>query len=190
MIYTLGIFAPIRSGTTFMLHTLRHCNVAVGHGKLECEGAVLWDWTRRVNPTRFRNAWHQTRDPLKTIASIAASAKMFWHRMGATIPGLDLCDSPVLKAMVYWAWWSVECESRTHWRYRVEDVRDGSETWLEICDRLGLEDMLFPAVATGLNGKPHDELTWSDLAAADEPLAARIAEMDERYGYDPGPRAP
>ena len=187
MIYELGIFATIRSGTTFMHHTLRHCNVALGHGKLECEGQVLVDFTRRVNPTQFRHAWHQTRDPLATIASIAASAKLFWREgTGGKTPGLLGGDSAVLKAMKYWAWWSAECESRTQWRYRVEGICEGSATWLYICDRLGLAGMAFPAVARDLNAKRHDDLTVADLAAADEPLALRIAEMGQKYGYDTG----
>ena len=89
-----------------MTQLLRHCNVAVNHENLGFEGSVLWDFTKLANPTQFKNYWHQTREPLANIASIAASANMFWRNLAAKHHNISLEDSPLRRAMVYWAWWS------------------------------------------------------------------------------------
>jgi len=190
-IVTLGIFAAIRSGTTFMRRTLRDCNIDVGHMMVRSDGVVLYNFNKTVNVPPFANAWHQTRDPLKSIASIAASAQMFWRDQAPHIPDVDPIVDPYgplapryVNAMTYWLWWSERCEQHgNHWRYRVEDVFDGSDTWLEIVDRLQLGDVIYPGLPTDTNTKPHAPATWDDLMSADPILADRVAEKSMLYGY-------
>ncbi len=190
MTYKLGIFATVRSGTTYIRKILKDCHVAVGHMNLGPEGVVLYDFPKTLNQARFDHAWHQTRDPLKTIASIAASAQMFWREQTRHLPGIDPHVDPVgplppryVNAMLYWLWWTERCERATTWRYKVEDVSAGSQAWCAIVARLDLGDVIFPNVPTDTNTKPHPPATWDALAAADPLTAAQIKAKSDRYGY-------
>jgi len=187
MKYKLGIFSTIRGGTTYMCDTLRHCNVDVGHTRLRYEGAVLHNWTHRVNETQFEHAWHQTRDPIKAIASIGACAQAFWREWHERIPAIDGRADPKVpqlrNAMLYWLWWTEGCEQRTHWRYRIEDVSAKSEVWGEICARLGLGDVIFPDLPTDTNTKPHPPCTWDELHTIDPTLANAVMSKATQYGY-------
>lgn len=183
MIYKLGILASIRSGTTYALHLYRHCNVAIGHNTLDAEGAILWDYTKRANMTQFRNCWHQTRNPLKVISSVAASANLFWRNMAEKFTEINLEDTPVKRAMEYWNLWTDGCEERTNWQYKIEDVYEASDKWLEICDRLELGPMIYPKISTKMNGKEHDDLCWEDLLNTDRELALTIKNKSKMYGY-------
>lgn len=182
----LGIYSTVRSATTYMARTLEHCDVHIGHGKQGLDGGVFW-WPRPfVNPPRFQHTWHQTRDPLKVIASIADpdGARLFWRLRNEQNPAIRLDEPLLLRSMVYWHWASRAAERLTDWQYRIEDVSDGSATWLEICRRLGLGDAIFPNLPTDTNTKPHPELVWPELLAQDESLAIEIAIMAEAYGYE------
>jgi len=166
-----------------MLKVLRNCGLAIRQFELGYEGSILWDLTRYVNPIQFDHAWHQTRCPLHTISSISASADVFWRNMLGRVPRMTEGQHPLLKSMLYWLWWSELCEEQARWRYKVEDISEGSDTWLEICDRLELGDVIFPSFRTDTNSKLHYQYTWSELYQVDRRLATSIAQKTERYGY-------
>ncbi|MGW8181920.1 MAG: hypothetical protein ACWGQW_24600, partial [bacterium] len=138
-----------RSGTRAIAHALTCAGFPIGHERSGPRGisssffAVNYWYYPGVHRAplkryRFSQVWHQTRDPLKTISSMAdemPSSWWHWQEKHSNVPG-DL--EPIgLRCALFWMKWSflVQANHPKAWQYRIEDA---NTLWPEICDRLGI----------------------------------------------------
>ena len=186
---TLIVAAP-RTGTTFIANVLQAVGLDIPHERHGTDGAVGWEYAVDCNRTAwggqrsdgaFVRVWHQTREPLPTIASLQTTHGYTWDWIGRHIA---LPADLLSRCMTTYVEWNALCERMTRDHYRVEDVRDGSETWRQICRWLGLpEDTLCPPIPTNTNTREHAPVTWVDLRNTDPLLADRVRQTAARYGY-------
>ena len=173
-----------------MVRFLADLGLSMGHGKLGVDGTVGEGWAtgRSIVPgergkrVAFQHVWHQVREPLACIASLAKHyPRSRWSRFG---PYVHLPRDPIARSMAYYLRWNEIAERRAQWRYRIEDIAPGSDVFIEMCRRLGLNNPPFPDVPTDTHAAREPlRLLWAALESADATLASAIREMAERYGY-------
>lgn len=133
--------------------------------------------------------WHQTRHPLRVIASLAA--RPLWGPyadLAAELVGVDPAGA-LEAATALWVATNEACERHATRRWQVEEVDD--DLILELAARLGV--LVDPVAAkAAVNDTPLDvnahndagvEVGWADLP--DTPVAARAVQLAVRYGYLP-----
>jgi len=192
MARTLIISAP-RSGTTFIAEVLQAVGLDIPH---EChgeDGAVGWEyavdrertnWGGKRSDRPFGAAFHQTREPLATITSLQTTWDCTWDWIGESLP---LPDDLLRRCMATYVGWHRLCDGVAPQQYRVEDVRNGTKTWVRLCEWLGLPaGTRCPDVPADTNTREHSTLTWADLANADWALAGEVRLAASHYGYARG----
>jgi hypothetical protein len=152
----------------------------------------------------FEHVWHQVRDPLKCIDSLAKSFTRkvrVWtgEQVGVTLPGRSdqlQCSSEdkLHWAMNYWYTNNLLCQSQAEWTYRLEDY-----PWSEMLTRLNLAEFPLPDISQTVNrglrfafkSKEQSEeikrtiynTSWETLSSVDKSLTAKIRKLARTYGY-------
>jgi len=171
-----------RSGTGYTAALFRAARYEVGHEQDRRDGIVSWKHAAQLDRLDFRAIVHQTRHPLRAIASATTLAETSWQYMFGVVGWPRRCNT-VYWAMYAWHKWTRLCDGCASWRYRVEDM--DAALWRELQTRLGLDPRPYRAdVPKTENSRPHIHLTWSALHEIDDPLATRVERQARSYGYD------
>jgi hypothetical protein len=147
---------------------------------------VAWESTLFLND--FDGiVWHQVREPLRTITSLAYTAD--WHgpywrirKRGLT----EFTDNPILNAVISYVDMNLKAEQHATKRWRVEDV--DAELVKELMRELGYQpdtervEQALKETSTRTNSHWTSlTLDWSDLPR--HPVVGELRDMTERYGY-------
>ncbi len=179
------ICAAARSGTMYMSKLLNAMGYEVGHEIVKKNGCVGYP----LVIIRPDNCFHQVRHPLKQIASMMAHKS--WGFMEDVI---DVPRRGLLGCMTYWLKWNKLCEEFCVWRYRIEQLPD---IWDEFLERIGHEkcDMPDTPIDENSSKKSHyyekfsyEPLTWDSLFECNRYLAQDILDKGIMYGYEPPAR--
>lgn len=205
--YAQGWFEPSfvivgtgRSGTGYISQLLTAGGVQTGHElwwspmgprRLGLTGDASWCATFEVDRYRGR-VFHQIRDPLLTMRSIAATEVDVhrrdnpWYRYRSQF--VSYTGDPIIDSLLTTDRWLAKAEAVAEWTWRLEDV--GPKLLEEIGARLGLP-VDISAVAAAMMTVPRNEkqrvkksvfrFGWDDLPDGD--TKERVLEIAERYGY-------
>ena len=179
-----GIFiaGAARSGTVYMTNLLKALGYEVGHEKVGQDGSVGYHLAY-LEP---KNCLHQVRHPLKQISSMLVHQA--WGFMNSVI---DIPGRGLLGCMTYWLEWNKLIEKFAIWRYRIEDLPD---VWDEFLEKIGHGKCELPEVdkegnsyANGsyLEKLRYQTLTWADFYKCNRELAQEIFNKSVEYGYYP-----
>lgn len=144
---------------------------------------------------------HQTRHPLKVIASMPtipfaenggwdsvrsaldADRQRFPSYIGEIGWPDDLTS---LEAWASFVWrWNRYVEGFASFRYRVEDLHGGEgSVWPRLIKHLGLDPVPFPEGPFYRDPRPHEVVTWDDIKAQAPDYYEALREMAVEYGYD------
>lgn len=144
---------------------------------------------------------HQTRNPLKVIASmptiefqenngwelahnaLRAHRERFDH-MADQDPEWPKDLTSVEAYALFVLRWNRYIESFTDFRYRVEDLHGGEgSVWPKLLKHLKLEQRPFPEGPFNRNARPHTALTWDDIKRHAPRYYEPLREMAHEYGY-------
>jgi len=180
-----------RSGTKWTAQALRLLGREVGHERIGPDGAVGWNFVARRpygdadcrRDARWKTVLHQVRHPLDAIGSLTTHVDALWrfvyHEMD-----LPWQSDPLRRAARYWVNWNRRAQALAEWTYRVEELRDGTETWAEFKRRAGLpEGARCPEVPRDLNRRRHREVSLEDVRALGG-LGKTVLTLARSYGYD------
>lgn len=211
-----------RSGTKYTANILRKSGLDIAHEQMRRQGTVSAPFvcydSRRGEQIqfgtyqpyshvagecpagfRFDNVWHQTRDPLKSIASVRDVLSLKVKRWARRALGQSL--GTMKKGDLVWAahHWLITnqlAERIATWQYRIEDI---DEVYPEMLKELKLKDQSLPNTSRTMGRsyrtikvfRPakeiYDEITyleWKDLEEAVPDIVEEIQEMAEEYGYE------
>lgn len=177
-----------RSATGYFSQLMQAAGLDIGHEIPGRDGVSSWlhiapggsvPWLGSVASVAFDRLVHVVRNPLHVIASAQTIDDAAWDYMEKTL-GKALPENLIERAMLTWVEWNRLVEkSIPTVRVRIEDVE---RRWPEIMQAID-HNAVFPDVPAGYNSRPHGMLTWLDLEAANDGLAADVRIMAERYGY-------
>ncbi len=188
-----------RSGTHYTAAVMQRLGLDIPHEAVGRDGASSWKHivsgtfevkkkrVHRVTQIRsegFDTILHQTRAPLKVIASMQTFSTFTWEFMAQFI-ALDRNAPPIRQAMQAYLLWNRLIERRAQWRFQIERL---PEVFPEFCERIGVTPQPFPQVDQGSRDsrtQRYQQLSWDDLAAVDRELTERLLEMAAEYGYCP-----
>lgn len=181
-----------RSGTQYISQLFAAIGHDVPHEKpgQHSDGVVSWFHAADggflpfageiVSLKSFNPILHQTRHPLKAIASAQTlkddSYQFMFRKIGH--PG---GDRSIRWGMWCWLKWNELIERFADYQYRIEDIEKELPI---ICQKAGIDQpKYFPEIQKFANTRPHDILTWKDLRSKDHCLAGLIKEKAYKYGY-------
>jgi len=196
----LLIAATPRSGTHYTAALLQALGLDVPHEAVGASGAASWKHiapgtftvkkrfhrarTAEIEDPPFTTILHQTRHPLKVVASMQTLSRASWNYLEART-GADPDDHPVERAARAYIDWNKRIEPRAEWRYQIEML---PEVFPEFCQRAGVRNA--PAAPPELppkakDARPHryEPIDWSDLVSLNPELAEELRETAARYGY-------
>ena len=190
------VVACPRSGTRYASRFYQAQGLELGHEKMGEDGTISWpfavdsdrypSWmpsmflSQPVSHYNWTVKLHQTRHPLKVIASLSTINAEAWEwaqRFTGPLDGDDLTR----RCALYLAWTGL-CERVTSVQYRVEDIRDA---WPRIAGLTGAAVELNGraiAVPKRLNTRPHDPVSWGEVIRT--PYGNAVKAKAERYGYE------
>jgi len=189
-----------RSGTVFTSKLCRALGRDVAHEDIGTHGGVGWGLAAEHSaypgknlsgnpmPTRHGYRWgqvlHQVREPLAAIGSLLTHTTAVFDFVEADLNLGQGGPSRLFRAARYWLRWNERCEALAEWTFRVEDLRQGTPAWAELCRRLGVAvPDAFPRVPRNTNARKADRVVaWSELDAWPD-LRGRIQAAAARYGY-------
>ncbi len=180
-----GIFiaGTARSATVYITKVLNELGYSIGHEKNESDGSVGY----HLAVLKPEHCLHQVRHPLKQIASMLTHQA--WGFMNHII---DVYDYNLRGCMQYWLLWNELIEEFAVWRYRIEDLPD---VWEEFLEKIGHEYEPIPDVSITTNSsrergiiekRNYKELEWNDLFDCNEKLAQQVYDKSTEYGYKDG----
>lgn len=189
-----------RSGTGYIAALLRAGGIRCGHEgwwspldrrRPRLQGDASWCATFELDDYDGR-IFHQIRDPLATMRSVAAvevaphRRENAWYRYRTKF--VEFTGDPMTDALLTLDRWLTKAEAIAEWTWRLEDV-DVSLV-AEIGARLGLP-VDTAAVVEAISLAPRNEaqtkkletfdFTWDDLPERAE--KRRVIEIAQRYGY-------
>lgn len=172
-----------RSGTGFSTRLFQELGLDIKHEEMGKDGTSSWPATLWNHlPQEFEHIFHQVREPLNAISSIQTFVEGSWRFIGRQ-NFFKLTDDKILNSANYWYHWNLLAETRTDFRYRVEDIFDLLPL---ICSELGMEykDLSY-LKEKGINSRKgtFDKLTWGTIKEKNEALYNKIYNMALRYGY-------
>jgi hypothetical protein len=144
-------------------------------------------WNRHVD-----EVWHNVRDPLRCIPSMAARIKgslWVWQSQYTGLhPARPTFPNRRMFASLFWVKWNEEVERRGPvWQYRVEDI---NEVWPEMWDRLGEPLRPMDPRSESYRGQereknlpPIEPLTYDEIKAWSPSVCDEVRRMAARYGY-------
>ena len=183
-----------RSGTAYISQFLRISGVDTPHESIGADGCVSWlmaadtihaPYGPGSAKFAFEHTFHQVRDPLKTIASLAMEPEPAWNFVRNNVPEIKSDDSLLTRCAKYWIYWNRMAEKKAEWTYRIEDL---SKVVGEMEQRLGrpLDRSLFKTLSKNTNGRYPDKkkYTWKDLEDDLDPkLFKKLQSVATHYGY-------
>jgi ADP-ribose pyrophosphatase YjhB (NUDIX family) len=216
-----------RSGTQYATEVLKKAlaehETDVCHEAVGAIATVSWC---HVNPSTLRRYWdqkagdrtgqyvydcpkwldivHQTRHPLKVIASMPTIAEAFTKNGGWDAAQSALVaqqqrivgyagdevewpeDLTSIAAYAAFVWrWNRYVETVATFRYRVEDLHGGEgSVWPALLAHLGLDPIPFPKGQLFRDSRPHEIVTWDDVQREAPEYYEPLREMAAEYGYD------
>lgn len=178
-----------RSGTQYIASVLRRCGLDVGHERMGRDGIVSGfyavdaaHYPGRNHPAprpQFDVILHQTRHPLRSIASIQTGRSRGWAQQFVDVER----DAPPLRwACYYWLTWTQHAERLALWSYRIEAL---PSVWVDLQAALCFDApyVRVAGVPTNLHARPHSNVTWGDVQTAAPEICADIRAAARRYGY-------
>ncbi len=147
-------------------------------------------WNRHVD-----EIWHNVRDPLRCIPSMAArikAAMWMWQKQYTGLhPASPTFPNRRMFAANFWVRWNEEAERRGPvWQYRVEDL---DKVWPEMWERLGEPVRPFDDRAEQYRGltaesrvneiDPIEPLTYDEIKSWSPTVCDEVRRMAARYGY-------
>lgn len=223
----LLILATGRSGTLYVSKVFRKAGMDLGHEAVGQYGTcsmyfipprtdvssindgqkVKIHYQEDRSQFQFEHVWHQVRDPLKTIDSLAKSFTLKVRRWtaaycGAQLPGTSGISRATLEDKLQWAMWywikgNLMAQTQARWTYRLEEL-----PWKEMMRRLDEPPQPLPKVGVTTNRglrfafksreaseevrRTMYDTTWGLLRRIDRPLADVCAAMAAGYGYPVG----
>lgn len=200
----IAVVGTGRSGSRYIADLLTSCGVNCGHeGWWNVHGtrapALLADssWVATAHLDDFTGAvWHQTRDPLKVMASLldlyaedAAPWVEQYEQERRKFVGYDPDDAPIVKALAtVRAYWE-EAERHADRTWRVEDITAGM--LLDMCVDAGVNApsltwarSIIDKLGTDVNQHNTDgvEFGWGDVPNCDDKTT--VMAMAARFGYE------
>jgi ADP-ribose pyrophosphatase YjhB (NUDIX family) len=213
-----------RAGTVYATSVFRAAfaehDTDVGHEEMGAIATVSWC---HINPGLDRTYWneavgrytgnysqacpewhaiaHQTRNPLKVIASMPtipfhenggwelAHGALRAHRerydhLADQDPDWPDDLTSVEAYALFVLRWNKYIEAFTDFRYRVEDLHDGEgSVWPQLLEHLKLPQKPFPGGPFTSNAREHDDLTWNDLKRLAPSCYEPLRELATQYGY-------
>ncbi len=187
----LCILACSRSGTKYMSLCLREFHLAMGHERVWGHGGCGWtlllpQW---FNQFEWTSVIHQVREPISAISSMHGHVGRMWKRVATVIGPLPVGRNKnnwMLRCARYWMRWNRECEKRAAWRYRIEDIYEGSPIMPEFYERARLKPKKgrgWPKLSRKTNTRKHPKLTWADFDRFPKETRPQLISMSEEYGY-------
>jgi len=204
------ITAHPRSGTSYTEKLLKQAGFRIGgerYGRrrplekeAKVDGVVSWQHIVLYQDD-FGPVFHQTRNPLKVIASAQTlhngsfrkifknfeknpeniKVKMFVRKL---FPGL-VKKSVIEWAMLSWASWNelIENDSRVVYRYKIEDMET---EWSNIMDILGKKNLEKPELQEDINTRKssYSKIDKKYMEMINPDLTERIISKGRKYGYE------
>ena len=184
-----------RGATQYIWRIMDLCGLKLGHESLERNGTVDWfamyrDRQKKVGgPENFGKVIHQMRHPLNNIDSLRLMSTSTWEFHKQWISTSEKAEeNRIQMGMESWYWWSMHGKRISHYRYRVEALKDVFE---ELCEFIGATPNWY-----ALEKIPRNEhydpdklkfgykyLTWKDMEATDVKLCKKIRTLAMEYGY-------
>jgi len=194
----LLITAVGRSGTHYTARLLQAMGLDVPHEAVGRDGAASWKhittgrfvvkkrWKRKretfIDSSGFTTVLHQTRHPLKVIASMQTFSDATWGYM-AQFTSLTMDQPTLRRAMVGYLEWNRLIEARADWRFQIEQLPAVFDAF---CRHAGLDPRPLPELPReARDSRParYPPLTWADLEREDAALAEQLKQMAGAYGY-------
>jgi hypothetical protein len=160
---------------------------------------IFWKQNNSFPQFRFAHIFHQVRNPLKAIPSLATEYKNWQrhpHAITQVIPTFDIHDKPPLYlALQVWVEWNTYLDKfKFIPTYRVEDADvigiltasgfNISESHPHVTRRV--VDVCFDLLM-GFNTRGGSrQFGWRDVMAIDTSLGSRARQMAKKYGYEYG----
>lgn len=211
-----------RSGTKYATTVWRRSGVPIGHEYVDDCGTCSWlfavdadqypyfPWEppkgrcahvgERRSQFLFDLCWHQIRQPLRSIGSIALVLGLdqwAWLRESTTIElaRASKRTDPILLAMQLWVQWNRLCAEQADWTYRVEDF---AAFWPRMTTKVGIPNCPLPAVSPTTNrakrwAKPYTDReaiqalpdpTFADLKRVSPQWAEEVRRLAAEYRYE------
>ena len=181
----LLVVACPRSGTRSLARSLLNAGVRCHHEVMGRDGSVshflavddyyyagMHQEGRR--DFEFEHIWHQVRNPLHAIPSIAKHiTKRSWWHWQEKHTGVSYDETPLRRAALFWLRWNSLCnDNDPGLTYRIEDAP------LDLMGKiLGVEMAPLERIRHGVAVEP---IGWDEL----EELAEPIRLLAKEYGYD------
>jgi hypothetical protein len=179
-----------RSGTGYITKCFAQLGLDIGHERWGRDGISsfylagkgrlpLWHFKGRLPTFKFSYKFHQTRHPLKAIASATTFRQprtMSFIKENIYIP--DGAE-PLEFAAYYWVRWNklVERFIGDGLRYQVENP-----PWEEICKILKIPFKFPYGIEKNVNTRPHEDISWKDLERF--AIYEEVRKLGEKYGYN------
>lgn len=189
-----------RSGTAYIASLLTAGGIRTGHegwwnpiGRrmMLLQGDASWCATFELDDYSGR-VFHQIRDPLLTMRSVAAVEVAPHRRSNAWFKYrtqyVDYTGNPIVDALLTVDRWLLQAERISEWTWRLEDVNP--DLVVEIGRRVGIRvnrarvEAAFPSAQRNEKSERkllHYDFGWDDLPAGQE--KERVIEIARRYGY-------
>jgi hypothetical protein len=194
----LLITAVGRSGTHYTARLMQAMGMDIPHEAVGRDGAASWKhittgtfvvkkrWKRKretfIDSSGFTTILHQTRHPLKVIASMQTFGDATWRYM-AQFTSLTVGMPVLQRAMLGYLEWNRLIEARADWRFQIEQLTDVFEAF---CEHAGLEPQPMPQLpheARDSRTQRYEPLTWAKLHEQDPGITESLKQMAEVYGY-------
>lgn len=216
----IRIVGCARSGTLYTTKILNQCGLKVAHEYTDTDGTVsafglgappypVFNWVNKENPLPHEGRtahvgedltkidWlvtlHQVRHPFKCIASntivLGPDTYEYINRICPEFPTKR--GNKLLRCMIYWYYWNLECEKVSRFTYKIEDIET---RWDEISNAIEIncpfpKDSVSDKTNRGLRNRPwvnkeYDIVDPNELYSVDYLLADNIINLARKYGYE------
>lgn len=134
----------------------------------------------------FNHVFHLVRCPRDVISSLKSHGICALRYMAESLK-LDIPDEELTSTkslLKLWLHWNEHVQSYSGMRFRIDQLKEiFTEGWcsLGMTKRRCLQNLTLPADM--LNHRPHSNLTWAQLRAADEDLTQQVMAKAKEYGF-------
>jgi len=195
------IIGTSRSGTTFTAAMLRKFGLDFGHEDILSNGGIGWHFavdepyplenrkyrkdfnvTSRIQIKEgFKAILHQIRSPLETIASISTHVEVMFKWIEKITGPFD--SDPIVRAAQFWVRWNRLCEKQAEWSYKVEDLKNGSQTLSKLCEYFEIQPRFIDFKNINYNRRRHIDVDWGLLRRKNELIYFEVKDLAQRHGY-------
>ena len=171
-----------RCGTQYIAHALQAIDVDVQHEAFGTQGITAFCIVPYLANRKEGIVIHQTREPLKVIASMHTIKPNTWDYI-INQTGIDPAYGGILHAVMrLYLKLNNHIDKYHHFRYKIEDI---GEKWAQLLDIIGIPNQPLPDIPTNTHTRKDKylPLTWAELEFRDAELTKYICEMGHSYGY-------